>query len=918
MSMDEQRVQAYDEPRNQAYRSLIEQLMWCEEGEATAVLQQQAVWVDAGLLEEIALEVERLKCRGKGKAAQRLQQIRGIVADWVAEHSDGGVTEPSEAEMITNLLGEGVTQLPQVTEIDTATSVGTEAAGRFLLETLQLVAGSKGNPQQVYPVWAQQQAQFNADLLAVLPPVVMQLLGNAPREQQRVIAAILVDFGNLIQQFPLGTRWINMELGIAAYSQALTVRTQTEMPLEWADTMNNLALAYSNRIRKDQAANLKQTVDYQQKPLTDGSQQALEISFTFLGDALKQIGTALSNGDVKQGYSFLEKHQHQLNATLLQVIPIFGSTYLNRDTSSDLVFALSSFGALGSIIIADDSSLGRRKISLEIAISVFQSILQAFSQKSLSALWTVSQFCSAYNIEQLIPTIWAATQNDLAGAYTNRILGDRADNIEQAIKSFKLALQVFTHKKFPEEWATTQNGLAGAYLERIKGDGVDNIEQVIRISNLILQIMTQKSSPEVWGVTQNNLGLAYTNRILGDRADNIEQAIKSFTLALQIRTYESFPKKWAMTQNNLGVAYEKRILGDRVDNFEHAIKSFKLALQVFTREVFPERWAQIQGNLGNMYMENTLGDRADSVEQAIEFFKLALQVFTREASPEEWAGTMMNLALAYSNRIRGERAENIKQAIVAYRASLEIFEPELFPNDCRRTARSLGNLYSEQHRWGEAEAIYQTALEAAERLYQSSNLLDGRAAELVETADLPRCAAYASARCGKFEKAVETLEQGRARGLSETLERDRADLSQLQQSRPDLFNQYQDITAQLRNLESQDRMRMTSEDRHSLTPEAYRNLAVNLRQQLTILVQQIREVPGYEGFLDLPSVEDVWDAVGQERPLVYLVSTPMGSLALIIGRFSLASLERGRADLLTVENRKWRNCPLHLLNDESH
>ncbi|MEA5600374.1 CHAT domain-containing protein [Nostoc sp. UHCC 0252] len=138
--------------------------------------------------------------------------------------------------------------------------------------------------------------------------------------------------------------------------------------------------------------------------------------------------------------------------------------------------------------------------------------------------------------------------------------------------------------------------------------------------------------------------------------------------------------------------------------------------------------------------------------------------------------------------------------------------------------------------------------------------------------------------------AVTTLEQGRARGLSESLNRDRSDLTQLQQIAPDFYNRYQDITKQLRNLESQQRDRMISSDRHSLTPETLRETAIDLRHQLDTLIQDIRQVPGYEKFLILPTFEEVHQAASSDQPLVYLVTTPVGGLALIVTPENIQSI----------------------------
>ncbi|NJL87327.1 MAG: CHAT domain-containing protein [Leptolyngbyaceae cyanobacterium SM1_1_3] len=293
---------------------------------------------------------------------------------------------------------------------------------------------------------------------------------------------------------------------------------------------------------------------------------------------------------------------------------------------------------------------------------------------------------------------------------------------------------------------------------------------------------------------------------------------------------------------------------------------------------------------GNLIQQFPLGSRWLNLELGIVAYEQALTVRTQQAMPVEWATTTMNLATAYLNRIRGDRAENLEQAIAAYQSSLEVFKPELLPDDCRKTAQSLGNLYSDQQRWQEAISVYEKALQASEILYQSANLLDGKAAELAETADLPRRAAYALARSGNLQTAAEVLEQGRARGLSETLERDRADLANLEKSAPALYNQYLDITTQLRNLEAQQRAHATSATsaeeqnqlRQSLTPAAHRTAAIHLRQSLTTVIEQIRQIEGYADFLDQPNFNHIRAALQPDRSLVYLVTTPAGSLALIL------------------------------------
>jgi predicted LPLAT superfamily acyltransferase len=167
------------------------------------------------------------------------------------------------------------------------------------------------------------------------------------------------------------------------------------------------------------------------------------------------------------------------------------------------------------------------------------------------------------------------TQNNLGNAYGDRIRGERADNLEQAIAAYHNALQVYTRDAFPQDWAnnlgTGHPGGAGR-------------------------------PKTTWAPAMPTQTIAWS-RIRGERADNLEQAIAAYQSALQVYTRDAFPQAWAITQNNLGNAYGDRIRGERADNLEQAIAAYHNALQVYTREAFPEDWAMTQGLLVSALLE---------------------------------------------------------------------------------------------------------------------------------------------------------------------------------------------------------------------------------------------------------------------------------------------------------------------------
>jgi CHAT domain-containing protein/tetratricopeptide (TPR) repeat protein len=312
------------------------------------------------------------------------------------------------------------------------------------------------------------------------------------------------------------------------------------------------------------------------------------------------------------------------------------------------------------------------------------------------------------------PDMWGVACFDLGIAYRERVAGERADNFERAIRAFEQALTVFTREDSPAEWAATQKSLGIAYSERVAGERAENVEHVIQAYEQALTVFTREDSPAEWAEMQNSLGIAYSERVAGERAENVERAIQAYEQALTVRTIQSLPNAWAETQHNLGIAYRERVAGERADNFERAIRAFEQALTVFTREVSPAEWAHTQNNLGITYRERVAGERAENVERAIQAYERALTVFTRQDSPAEWAMTQTNLGAAYNERVAGERADNVERAIRAFEQALTVFTREGLPIDWAATQLNLGVAYSDRVTGDPAENV-ERAIQAYER-----------------------------------------------------------------------------------------------------------------------------------------------------------------------------------------------------------
>lgn len=816
----------------------------------------------------------------------------------------------------------------------------SENPSQFFVEVLRCIATNQGAAKPVYQFFNENQTKLNDRLLQALPTIVSALLIKLPEEQRQPIAAALTNFGKLIQEFPAGQQEVNIELAIATYQEALQIYTPETSPTTWAVVQTNLGSAYYSRIREDRAENLEQAIDAFKKALRVYSREEFPAQWAV---AQNNLGNAYSDRIREDRAENLEKaieaYQQALRVRTREKFPLerattqinLGSAYNERiwgDRAENLEQAIAAYQQVLQVVTYEDpiqwaatqNNLGNaysERIkgdaaeNLEQAIAAYQQALRVYLPEKFAVDWATThinlgtayrnriQGNRAENLERSIrayqqalpritrekfPIKWAILQNDLGNAYYSRIKENRAENLEQAIALYRQALQVLTHQEFPIEWAMTQNNLSNAYTERIRGGRSENLEQAIEASQQALQVLTHQQFPIEWSKAQNNLGNAYSDRLRGNRAENLERAIEAYYQALRVRTREKLPVQWTSTQNNLGTAYRERIHGNRAENLEQAINAYQKALQVYTREQFPVDWAMVQNNLGNAYSDRLEGNPADNLELAIHAYQKALQVYTGEQFPVDWAMTQNNLGNVYSKQVRSACSDKLELAIAAYQQALQIYTPDLLPNSCRGTARSLGNLYADYHCWTEAVAAYEQAIQATELLYQASILRSGQEIELVEADNLFRQASFAQAKANDLQAAVVTLERGRARGLSETLERDRADLTQLATLSPDLYQQYQAAVTDLRQLETEERSvsTATGTDRSTVSSEELRQRATQIRQAFRTAIESIRQLPGYENFLVQPDFDDIIAALQPDQPLVYLTTTSNGSLVLIL------------------------------------
>jgi tetratricopeptide (TPR) repeat protein len=220
-----------NEQRLNAYLTLIQNLLACPSGEQPQILQDNQDLLDQDFLQVLFAKSSQLQEAGR----------------------------QGEAEFLMN-LAEQLSALPGKTN-------SFEDYCNFLIEVLQVVSESGGNPEIVYPLFQENLNKLDKNLANILTSWAMAKFKKVPLETGIYIAAVIVEFANLIQQFLLGIRRSNLEISIAAYQATVEIYTREAFPEKWAETQNYLGLAYCNRIKGEQAENIEMAIAFYQAAL---------------------------------------------------------------------------------------------------------------------------------------------------------------------------------------------------------------------------------------------------------------------------------------------------------------------------------------------------------------------------------------------------------------------------------------------------------------------------------------------------------------------------------------------------------------------------------------------------------------------------------------------------------------------------
>ncbi|KAL8733804.1 MAG: hypothetical protein Q9181_003437 [Wetmoreana brouardii] len=332
--------------------------------------------------------------------------------------------------------------------------------------------------------------------------------------------------------------------------------------------------------------------------------------------------------------------------------------------------------------------------------------------------------------------------------------------------------------------------------------------------------------------------------------------------------------------SNLGSLYYDKYLSDpgSVKHLDDAIVCKKRALKLASKD-HPERseWYNGLANIYHLWFRNS--KLPPHLEEAIGYAHEALE--STYAGDLRLGNRLNSLGVVLNERsqLNGSRDEADKAVNYFQRALREKNSPPLERIKAGKRGAEVEIRFQE---WERAAVLLAEAIDLIGRLVLRSNSSDDHQHNLKQLTSLGPLAAsvFINARKRDIE-ALQVLEK--ARGVISSLVMDsRTDITELQEQHPDISSRYQHLREAVAASESSSII-----SNFGAAPNNAGEFAPTVLQhecnvdQLGIVEDQIRQLPGFERFQEAPTEKDMC-ALAQQGPLVSYNITQHGSHAFLI------------------------------------
>jgi hypothetical protein len=223
------------------------------------------------------------------------------------------------------------------------------------------------------------------------------------------------------------------------------------IPSNLLSLLPKMALTMADRGHEEAARSLQLLAASLQSENISGSPEML--AETTLGFLLRLLQATLkSNGNPEFVWELLAENPGKITFHFVQVLRSWGTLVLSVLPPQEAAILASILVELGGFVYSNKD--GDETMNLEIAIATAETVLPVFSTSE--SRWQ-----------------WATLHNNLALAYSDRLHGERLENIPIAYGHYDEAKRIFFQRQsFPREWASIFDNFTKVVEENI---GINNI-----------------------------------------------------------------------------------------------------------------------------------------------------------------------------------------------------------------------------------------------------------------------------------------------------------------------------------------------------------------------------------------------------------------------------------------------------------
>jgi tetratricopeptide (TPR) repeat protein len=363
------------------------------------------------------------------------------------------------------------------------------------------------------------------------------------------------------------------------------------------------------------------------------------------------------------------------------------------------------------------------------------------------------------------------------------------------------AIEVLDTPTVYEDDVATMN-LAALFNRRFRRDGtLADLDRAISIDELLLA--REVTRPDLVAAILANAGMHLSERfeVTADRTD-LERGIELLRRAVAAPGSAAYDHARFVSALGIGLTELAGLTGRRADA-NAAISSLRSA--VAATDVNSFEYANRLNNLGAGYLRRALiTGRTKHLNDAISTFEAALTATAADAPSHAWRTTNLAQALEFRGEWRADPRDLERATTLLRDSTTRNLDVNVVV--ALRTAMSWGDRVAARSDWQRAAEAYLLGLEASERLFRAQGVRGHKETWLRETGQLFPNAAHAFLRVGDATAAVQAFDLGRARLLSEVIERDRTAVDRLVElGHEGLHDRFVAAVARVYELESRDR-----------------------------------------------------------------------------------------------------------------